>query len=179
MKTDTARLIHAVHFAADRHRNQRRKDRGATPYINHPVSLTHILTNEGGIDDIDVLCAALLHDTIEDTDTTPEELVAHFGDRITAIVLEVTDDITQHWTVRKQTQIDHAPHLSYEAKLVKLADKISNVRDLLAFPPHDWPIARKQAYLDFAAAVVDGLRGTNAALEAAFDVLVARRVEIA
>lgn len=152
---------------------------GATPYINHPVSLAHILTHEGGIDDIDVLSAALLHDTIEDTDTTPEELVAHFGERITSIVLEVTDDTTQHFTVRKQTQIDHAPHMSYEARLVKLADKISNVRDLLAFPPHDWPIVRKQAYLDFAAAVVDGLRGTNAPLEAAFDALVARRVELA
>jgi guanosine-3',5'-bis(diphosphate) 3'-pyrophosphohydrolase len=179
MKTETARLIHAVHFAADKHRDQRRKDHAATPYINHPVSLAHILTDEGGIDDIDILCAALLHDTIEDTDTTAEELIAHFGERITSIVLEVTDDITQHWTVRKQTQIDHAPHLSYEAKLVKLADKISNVRDLLAFPPADWPTERKQAYLDFTSAVVAGLKGTNARLEAAFDVLVARRMEIA
>ncbi len=179
MKTDTARLIDAVHFAADKHRDQRRKDKGATPYINHPVSLAHILTNEGGVHDIDVLCAALLHDTIEDTDTTPEELVAHFGPRITSIVLEVTDDTTQHFTVRKQAQIDHAPHMSHEAKLVKLADKISNLRDLLAFPPADWPTMRKQAYMDFSSAVVDGLRGTNSALEAAFDALVARRVEIA
>jgi len=176
---DTATLIRAVHFAADKHRDQRRKDKGATPYINHPVSLAHILNDEGGIDDIDVLCAALLHDTIEDTDTTAEELIAHFGERITSIVLEVTDDITQHWTVRKQTQIDHAPHLSYEAKLVKLADKISNMRDLLAFPPHDWPTERKHAYMDFTSAVVAGLRGTNAGLEASFDALVARRVEIA
>jgi guanosine-3',5'-bis(diphosphate) 3'-pyrophosphohydrolase len=178
MNTDIARLIHAVHFAADKHRDQRRKDRQATPYINHPVSLAHILTDEGGIDDIDVLCAALLHDTIEDTDTTADELIAHFGERIASIVLEVTDDVDQHWTVRKQTQIDHAPHLSFEAKLVKLADKISNVRDVLTTPP-DWSIERKQAYLKFAAAVVDGLRGTNAALEAVFDTLVARRVEIA
>jgi len=176
---DTATLIKAVHFAADKHRDQRRKDKGATPYINHPVSLAHILTQEGGIDDIDVLCAALLHDTLEDTDTTAEELIAYFGERITSIVLEVTDDITQHWTVRKQTQIDHAPHLSYEARLVKLADKISNLRDLLAFPPTDWPTERKHAYMDFTSAVVKGLRGTNARLEAAFDALVARRVEIA
>ncbi|WP_443748634.1 HD domain-containing protein [Asticcacaulis solisilvae] len=179
MKTDTAKLIEATYFAADKHRDQRRRDKGATPYINHPISLTHILVDEGGIEDTDVLCAALLHDTIEDTDTTAEELAVHFGDRITAIVLEVTDDTSQHFTVRKQAQIDHAPHMSREAKLVKLADKISNVRDLLAFPPHDWPIARKQAYMDFCAAVVNGLRGTNAGLEAAFDALVARRVELA
>ncbi len=179
MNTDTARLIAAIHFAADKHRDQRRKDRGATPYINHPVSLAHILTDEGGIDDIDVLSAALLHDTIEDTDTTPEELVAHFGQHIASIVLEVTDDTTQHFTVRKQAQIDHAPHMSHQAKLVKLADKISNLRDLLAFPPHDWPVARKQAYMDFSLDVVNGLRGTNAALEAAFDALITRRVEIA
>lgn len=179
MKTDTANLIAAVHFAADKHRDQRRKDKGATPYINHPVSLAHILTDEGGIEDIDVLCAALLHDTIEDTDTTAEELLAHFGERIASIVLEVTDDTAQHFTVRKQAQIDHAPHMSHEAKLVKLADKISNLRDVLAFPPADWSVERKQAYMDFSSAVVDGLRGTNAALEAAFDALVARRVEIA
>jgi len=174
---DTATLIKAVHFAADKHRDQRRKDKAATPYINHPVSLAHILVDEGGIEDTDVLCAALLHDTIEDTETTAEELRAHFGARITSIVLEVTDDITQHFTVRKQAQIDHAPHMSHEAKLVKLADKISNVRDVLGAPP-DWPVERKQAYLDVSAAVVDGLRGTNAALEAAFDALIARRVEL-
>jgi guanosine-3',5'-bis(diphosphate) 3'-pyrophosphohydrolase len=179
MKTDIARLIHAVHFAADKHRDQRRKDSGATPYINHPVALAHILTDEAGSDDVDVLCAALLHDTIEDTDTTVDELVAQFGERIASIVVEVTDDKSLHWIDRKQAQIDHAPHLSHDAKLVKLADKIGNVRDLLAFPPADWPTGRKQAYLDFAAAVVDGLRGTNAALEAAFDALVTRRVEIA
>ncbi len=179
MKTDTAILIAAVHFAADKHRDQRRKDKAATPYINHPVSLAHILVDEGGIEDSDVLCAALLHDTIEDTETTAEDLVAHFGERITSIVLEVTDDTSQHFTVRKQAQIDHAPHMSPEAKLVKLADKISNLRDLLAFPPADWTPERKQAYMDFSVAVVDGLRGTNAALEVAFDALVARRMEIA
>jgi len=179
MKTDIARLIDAVHFAADKHRDQRRKDSGATPYINHPVSLAHILTDEGGIDDVDVLCAALLHDTIEDTETTAEELITHFGERVTSIVLEVTDDKSLHWTARKQAQIDHAPHLSFEAKLVKLADKISNVRDLLAYPPADWPTERRHAYMDFTSGVVAGLRGTNAALETAFDTLVARRVEIA
>ncbi|MBW8734911.1 MAG: bifunctional (p)ppGpp synthetase/guanosine-3',5'-bis(diphosphate) 3'-pyrophosphohydrolase, partial [Asticcacaulis sp.] len=127
MTTDTAKLIAAVHFAADKHRYQRRKDTDATPYINHPVALAHILVDEGGIEDTDVLCAALLHDTVEDTDTTPEEIAARFGPRIAAIVMEVTDDKSLPGAARKQAQIDHAPHISLEAKLVKLADKISNL----------------------------------------------------
>lgn len=165
-------LIRAVAFAADKHRNQRRKDADASPYVNHPIALADLLANEGGITDAAVLCAALLHDTIEDTQTTAAELQAAFGHEITLIVLEVTDDKSLPKDERKRLQIEHAPHASPKAKLVKLADKICNLRDLRSSPPADWSLARKQAYFAWAEQVVAGLRGSHSGLEAVFDVLV-------
>lgn len=172
-------FIKAVAFAAEKHRNQRRKDADASPYINHPIALANVLANEAGVRDVAVLCAAILHDTIEDTETTAVELEEAFGTHITSIVLEVTDDKSLEKHVRKQHQIDHAPHSSPEAKLVKLADKICNLRDILASPPSDWSIERKVAYFDWAEQVVSGLRGTHTGLEAVFDSLRARHVEFA
>jgi guanosine-3',5'-bis(diphosphate) 3'-pyrophosphohydrolase len=171
-----AALLQAVAFAADKHRNHRRKDAEASPYINHPIALAHVLANEGGVQDVTVLCAAVLHDTIEDTETTADELRAVFGDQVASVVLEVTDDKLLGKAVRKQLQIEHAPHCSPQAKLVKLANKISNVRNILASPPADWFAERKQAYFDWAADVVAGLRGVHPGLEAVFDGLYARRV---
>ena len=162
-------LIQVLNFAAEKHKNQRRKDVAASPYINHPIALANVLANEGGIANSEVLCAAILHDTLEDTETTETELRDHFGDTIAMIVLEVTDDKKLPKEQRKQLQIDHAPHISHEAKLVKLADKICNLRDMLSAPPKDWPIERKQAYFQWAEYVVAGLRGTNAQLEKIFD----------
>lgn len=161
-------LLKAMAFAADKHRDQRRKDAGASPYINHPIALASILAFEGGIDDVNVLVAALLHDTVEDTQTTADELHVAFGPVVTAIVMEVTDDKALPKAVRKQLQVDHAPHASHEARLVKLADKIANVRDLLASPPADWSAARRADYLQWAGDVVAGLKGTHAGLEAIF-----------
>lgn len=169
----------AVAFAADKHRHQRRKDAEASPYINHPIGLANVLANEGGVDDVTVLCAAVLHDTIEDTQTTADELKAMFGPQVTAIVLDVTDDKSLEKHVRKQRQIEHAPHISKEAKLVKLTDKICNLRDILASPPADWSVERKQAYFDWAAQVVAGLRGVHPGLESVFDALHARQAEFA
>ena len=168
-------LLKALAFAAEKHRNQRRKDREASPYINHPIALAHLLANAAGVEDPVVLCAAILHDTLEDTETTAAELDTLFGPRVTAIVLEVTDDKTLEKQVRKQRQIEHAPHLSPEAKLVKLADKICNLRDLSTSPPADWSPERKQAYFDWAVQVVAGLRGTHSGLEAVLDGLMARQ----
>lgn len=173
-----ATILAAAQFAAEKHRDQRRKDASASPYINHPLALATVLAVEGGVEDADILCAALLHDTIEDTQTTAEELRTRFGDNITRIVLAVTDDKSLPKAVRKEEQVRHAPHVSFEAKLVKLADKICNLRDLLASPPADWSTARKQEYFDWAARVVAGLRGTSPALEAIFDALHARQSEL-
>ena len=171
-------LLKAVSFAADKHRTQRRKDADASPYINHPIALANVLANEGGVTDVVVLSAAVLHDTIEDTNTTAEELTAIFGAKITATVLDVTDDKSLDKHDRKQRQIEHAPHISKEAKLVKLADKICNLRDILAAPPADWSPERKQGYFDWAAKVVAGVRGVHPELEAVFDGLLARHAEL-
>lgn len=175
---DLGLIIKATQFAADKHRNQRRKDADASPYINHPIALASILCNEGSVENPVILCAALLHDTIEDTDTTSQELVETFGAEITNVVLEVTDDKSLAKEVRKEEQVRHAPHISTEAKLVKLADKICNLRDILASPPADWSAERKQGYFDWAARVVAGLRGVHPGLEAVFDELLARQSEL-
>lgn len=171
-------LIEAVAFAANKHRDQRRKDVAASPYINHPIALANVLANEGEVTNLTALCAAVLHDTVEDTDTTEQELIKRFGRDIAGVVMEVTDDKSLDKARRKELQIEHAPHLSYSARLVKLADKISNLRDILASPPADWPLERKQAYFDWAAKVVAGLRGTHPALESVFDAVYARRTEL-
>lgn len=169
MAADLQRLIDALAFAAHKHRDQRRKDVEASPYINHPIALARVLSIEGGIDDVDVICAALLHDTIEDTETSEEELLQRFGPRITAIVAAVTDDKELPKQQRKELQVEHAAHLSHEAKLVKLADKICNLRDVASSPPPNWPLSRRREYFDWARRVIDGLRGVHAGLEARFD----------
>jgi len=169
MNTDLILILDAAAFAARKHRQQRRKDADASPYINHPLALADILAREGGIDDAAVLAAALLHDTIEDTETTVEELQDRFGKRVAAIVAEVTDDKRLLKEERKRLQIAKAASKSTEAKLVKLADKISNLRDLISAPPADWPDERRMEYFRWAKEVVSGLRGVNASLEAAFD----------
>jgi guanosine-3',5'-bis(diphosphate) 3'-pyrophosphohydrolase len=169
MTTGTALILRAASYAAHKHRDQRRKDPQASPYINHPLTLACILANEGGVTDTAALCAALLHDTIEDTDTTAEELGREFGAEIAAIVQEVTDDKSLPRAERKRLQIEHAAHISAKAKLVKLADKIANLRDVAAAPPAGWSIERRREYFDWAKSVIDRLRGVDATLEAAFD----------
>jgi guanosine-3',5'-bis(diphosphate) 3'-pyrophosphohydrolase len=168
-------LLAALAFAAHKHRNQRRKDVDASPYINHPIALAHLLVTEGGVSDTSTLVAALLHDTVEDTDTTFDEIRARFGKVVADVVREVTDDTSLPKGLRKQLQIDHAPHLSRRAALVKLADKTVNLRDLASHPPAGWPLRRKQAYYDWAKAVVDGLPPVNHRLRQAFDQAHAQR----
>jgi guanosine-3',5'-bis(diphosphate) 3'-pyrophosphohydrolase len=170
-----AQLLDAAMFAAERHRNQRRKDPEATPYINHPIALAHLLATTGRVDDLDVLRAALLHDTVEDTQTTEAELRDRFGTAVAGIVMEATDDKSFPKQRRKDLQIEHAPHASLGAALVKLADKICNVRDIAAKPPADWPLARQQEYFDWAKRVVDGLPRVSEPLREAFADAYAKR----
>lgn len=169
MNPDLVLVLDAAAFAADKHRRQRRKDAEATPYINHPLALATILAKEGGVVNAEVIAAALLHDTVEDTETTHAELEARFGPTVAAIVAEVTDDKSLPKAERKRLQVTRAAQKSPGAKLVKLADKIANLRDIAASPPADWDAARKADYIRWASEVVSGMRGTNAALEAAFD----------
>jgi len=178
--TETALIIKAVNFAAQKHCDQRRKGAAASPYINHPIAVADLLSDVGGVTDPVVLMGALLHDTIEDTETRPQELEQHFGAAVRALVEEVTDDKSLPKAERKQKQIEHTLHLSRNAKLIKLGDKISNVLDVTHNPGTDWSIARRLEYLDWAERVIAGCRGTNAALERRFDeTLAAGRAAIA
>lgn len=160
-------VLRAAMFAAEKHRTQRRKDID-TPFINHPLQLAYILV-QADIEDPTVLAAALLHDTIEDTNTTHDEIEIVFGHEVANIVVECTDDKRLGKMERKQAQIDRAGKISHKARLVKLADKIANVSDMDGAPPAGWSLERKREYFDWAKKVVDQMRGTHAALEARFD----------
>ena len=179
-----ARIIDAIAFAAHAHRGQRRKDTDATPHINHPVALVRILAVEAGIDDPEILCAAALHDYLEDccgSDGQPglekgrEQLRTRFGETVLAYVEAVTDDKTLPKAERKRRQVENAAEVPHGARLIKLADKIANLRDLVEFPPADWPAYRRREYFDWTAEVVAGLRGTHPCLEALFDQVQALR----
>ncbi|XP_064373850.1 guanosine-3',5'-bis(diphosphate) 3'-pyrophosphohydrolase MESH1 isoform X1 [Dromaius novaehollandiae] len=141
MGSEAARLLEAADFAAEKHKAQRRKDPEGTPYINHPLGVARILAQEAGVTDIVVLQAALLHDTVEDTDTTFSEIEERFGEEVRRVVEEVTDDKTLPKAERKRLQIEHAPGCSRRAKLVKLADKLHNLRDISRCTPAALPAA--------------------------------------
>lgn len=165
----SAIYIKAVDFAARAHALQTRKNSAKTPYVNHVIGVSYLLSSIGGITDENVLIAALLHDTVEDTAISIEDIEREFGTHIAVIVAEVTDDKSLPKAERKRLQIVNAPHKSPEAKLVKLADKLYNLRDMVAETPQGWGAARVQGYFVWAHAVIAGLRGTNASLEAALD----------
>ena len=166
---DIASLIQCTNFAAIKHADQRRKDANKTPYINHPIGVAFILTDMGGVTDMNVLQAALLHDTVEDTDTTFEEIEAQFGKEVRRIVEAVTDDKSKEKQERKRLQIVNAAHSSADVKLVKLADKLYNLRDLLRGAPTGWTEERVQEYFEWSAKVVKGLRNTNKPIEDELD----------
>jgi guanosine-3',5'-bis(diphosphate) 3'-pyrophosphohydrolase len=173
MKTNTqvgpVGLLAAVEFAARKHRSQRRKDADGTPYINHPIRVGALLADPGCVADLATLQAALLHDTVEDMQTTPEELASLFGPAVCSLVLEVTDDKSLPKEERKRRQIEHARKHSPKVRLIKLADKIANVTELTDSAPLGWPIERKLAYVHWAEAVIARIGGSNAALEQLFD----------
>lgn len=167
------RVLGALHFAADKHRDQRRKGVEASPHINHPIEVAEFIARKGRVTDPVVLQAAILHDTLEDTETTRAELETAFGEDVTRIVLEVTDDKELPKDERKRIQVAHAERMSDEAKLVKLGDKIANVRAVAHAPVSDWTVQHRREYLDWAERVVAGCRGRNAALEGHFDEVIA------
>ncbi len=169
MSQAIVQLARALDFAARKHRDQRRKGAAAEPYINHLAEVAWLVAEVTAGRDPVVVVAALLHDTIEDTKTTAEELAREFGPEVAAVVVEVTDDKRLPKAERKRLQVENAPHKSPRAKLIKIADKTSNLRAILASPPVDWDAARKREYFEWAARVVAGCRGMNRALEAHFD----------
>ena len=169
-------VLAAAEYAAERHLlGKPRKDVNKTPYINHPLAVARLLADEGGVDDPEVLAAALLHDVIEDTPTPASEIRARFGERVTRMVVDVTEDKNLEKGDRKERQVEHAPHLPADSKLVKLADKICNLRDVANNPPSHWDLQRRRDYFAWAERVVAGLRGTNAALDRLYETAAAGR----
>lgn len=171
------RLLKATHFAAQKHSRQRRKNAHASPYINHPIEVAFHLSEVGKVVDEDILIAALLHDTFEDTETTREEVVALFGDEVARLVSECSDDKSLPKMERKWLQIEHAPHKSPGAKQIKIADKTCNLRSILADPPADWSLQRQLDYFRWAEKVIAGLRGVNDRLDEAVAVLLQQGIE--
>lgn len=169
-------ILRAAAFAAEKHRTQRRKDRDASPYINHPLAVANVLAAHGVTDPV-VIEAALLHDTIEDTESTRDELEREFGVEVAEVVMEVTDDKSLPKQERKRLQIEHAPHASDAAKLVKLGDKICNARDVSMNPPAEWNPERRREYVEWTRQVVEGCRGVHRELEATFDEVARRAAE--
>ena len=174
-KSDLGLVLRAAQFAANKHKDQRRKDADARPYINHPINLAEVLHTDGGVRDPIVIAAALLHDTIEDTKTTYQELRGAFGAEVADVVVEVTDVKFLRKESRKRLQVAKAGRASERARQVKIADKICNLRDILASPPSKWSLERRQEYFDWAKDVVDQVRGINPKLERMFDRLYRQR----
>jgi len=169
-----ATLIEATLFAAEKHRECRRKDIDATPYINHPIKVAHLLAGVGKVEDTEMLQAALLHDTVEDTETKPEEIEERFGRAVRDLVMEMTDDKSLEKQERKRKQIEKAPRLSARAKMIKIADKTANLSDILDSPPIGWSMKRLQEYVRWSANVVEGCRGHNESLETLYDATAAK-----
>jgi len=167
-------ILKAMRFSAEKHNDQRRKDSKSSPYINHPIQVAERLYSVGGVRDAALLAAAILHDTIEDTDATPDEIQREFGSEVLGLVLEVTDDRSLPKEVRKQLQVETAAKKSPRAKLLKLADKLCNVKDLVESPPADWSMKRRREYLDWTEKVVLGMRGSNRELEELYDEVLKR-----
>ncbi len=168
-------ILAALGFAERKHRNQRKTDAAPSTNIRQPIQLAHVLGVEGNIADEQVIAAAILHDTIEDTETTNEELRQQFGLTIAEVVEEVTDDMSIPPQMRKRHQLEQAPQYSRRAKLIKLAEKICDLRDMADNPPPDLTIQQIRDYFDWSREVVDCMRGISPSLEAAFDDVYARR----
>ena len=162
-------VLKAAHFAAKRHSGQRRKGAAAEPYINHLLEVVQLVSSALSEPDTNLVIAALLHDTIEDTGVTKEELIQTFGADVADLVVEVTDDKSLPKAERKRMQIVNAPKISFRAQVIKLADKISNLRAILTSPPADWSVERKREYFEWVKQVVDGLTAPNQALKAEFE----------
>jgi (p)ppGpp synthase/HD superfamily hydrolase len=176
-ETPVAGVLRALAFAAHKHRDQRRKGAGAPPFINHAIEVAEILTSRAGVTDVATLQSAVLHDTLEDTDTTPEEIEAEFGTEVRMTVQEVTDDKTRSGAERRDLQVAGAPALSHRAKLIRLADKVVNIESVVSNPPIDWTVERRRDYLNWTRKVVAGCRGCNPSLERLYDDTLRRGLE--
>lgn len=164
--------LRAAQYAARHHAGQPGKGSPPAPYVNHLIEVAHLVVWAAESDDPALVAAALLHDVVEKTPVTDAELRASFGDEIADLVAELTDDTSLSEEAQRQAQIEHAPHLTPRAKLIKLADKTSNLRAHATEPAATWPTERKAEQLRWTLAVADGCRGVSARLDQAFDAAV-------
>jgi (p)ppGpp synthase/HD superfamily hydrolase len=166
---DVQEVLRAARFAAEKHANQKRKGTAAEPYINHLIEVAQLVAMALAEPDTNLVQAALLHDTLEDTQTTRQELIDHFGPDVADLVAEVTDDKSLPKQERKRLQIENAPKKSVRAQTIKLADKISNLRSMMSSPPVDWDLQRRREYFTWAERVAAGFTEPNAILKAEFE----------
>ncbi|HEY2017263.1 MAG TPA: HD domain-containing protein [Bryobacteraceae bacterium] len=167
----TEDILFAAWYAAEKHGAQRRKGTAAEPYINHLLEVAHLVSTALTAPDTNLIVAALLHDVVEDADVTNEELAQRFGADVAGLVAEVTDDKSLPQAERKRLQVANAPKKSARAQMIKLADKISNLRSMLHSPPANWSMERRTQYFVWARQVVDGLTSPHPGLKAEFDSL--------
>ena len=172
------RILEAAQFAARHHATQKRKGEAGEPYINHLIEVAELIVSNSDLLDVNLVMAAFLHDVVEDTAVTPQELEQRFGHDVLSLVMEVTDDKSLPKEMRKAKQIENAHQQSPRAQILKLADKISNLRALLSSPPANWSVQRKLEYFEWARAVVSRLTDPNPALKAEFDRTYARIGEL-
>jgi (p)ppGpp synthase/HD superfamily hydrolase len=162
-------ILAAARFAAEKHASQRRKGVAGEPYVNHLIEVAQLIASSSDVLDPNLVMAGLLHDTIEDCGVTFQELEQQFGSDVASLVAEVTDDKSLPQATRKALQVQNAPKKSVRAQVIKLADKISNLRSMLDSPPADWSLERRRQYFEWAHQVVSGLRQPNRLLKAEFD----------
>jgi (p)ppGpp synthase/HD superfamily hydrolase len=177
MPSDLTRITQAFDYACRKHAAQRRKGERGEPYVNHLAEVANLVAEASSGADADLIIAALLHDVVEDQGVKRDEISALFGEPVATIVMEVTDDKSLPKADRKRLQIEHAAHISVPARILKIADKTSNLRAIQLSPP-PWPRARKRRYFAWAQAVVANARGVNPAIEAAFDAEYERAVQV-
>jgi hypothetical protein len=168
MASPVRRLTKALAFAAEAHRNHRRKGASQEPYINHLIEVVDLVASVEDAD-VEVLIAALLHDVLEDTGTGYDELAAAFGERVARIVQENSDDMTLPKAERRRARLAGIGKKSREARLVKFADVNSNLRAIAISPPAGWPNDRRFGYLESCRNLVDAGRGSSAEIERIFD----------
>jgi (p)ppGpp synthase/HD superfamily hydrolase len=167
--TATVDLMRALEFVAHKHSDHRRKGAAGEPYVNHLAEVARLLADATEGSDLVLVLGGLLHDAVEDTEATLDDIEREFGREVAALVSEVTDDKSLPKAEQRRRQVEGAPNKSKRAKMIKLADKTSNLRAMLASPPVGWDEARRREYLVFSAAVIEGCRGVNESLEAGFD----------
>ncbi len=170
--SDVEKILKGVEFAADKHRLQTRKNKEKTPYIAHPIGVAENLMKTGNVRDASMIIGALLHDTLEDTQTTFSEIEKAFGKDVANYVKELSCDKGLTHSEKNRRQVIEASHKSAGAAQIKLADKLANLSELTHNPPSSWTQERVDQYYEWAQSVIDRLPAANPALKKAVDDLV-------